>query len=68
MEHVSACQKLAARFEKKAAEGLLDVKFFVSNVAEAASEQLCREVNALYDALEGGESAPLDFKDSYRRP
>jgi hypothetical protein len=67
MKQYQECEKLAARFEKKAAEGLLDVKFFVSNAAEVALDQLCREANALYDAWENGASAPLDFKDSYRR-
>jgi hypothetical protein len=60
------CDSLAGRFEKMAAEdGLLDVKFYVAG-REAVTEQVCREVNRLYGALERGESAELDFKDSYK--
>jgi hypothetical protein len=63
---MSNCEKLADRFEKMAArEGLLDVKFYVAG-RELVTEQVCREVNRLYEALERGESAELDFKDSYR--
>lgn len=59
------CQKLAERFEKMAQDGLLDVKFYAAG--EAATEQVCREVNRLYQAMEQGELAELDFKDSYPR-
>lgn len=59
------CQKLADRFERLAGEGLLDVKFYVAG-REAVTEQVCREVNRLYEALDRNESAELDFKDSYR--
>jgi hypothetical protein len=59
-------QKLAARFEAKAASGLRDVKFFVRNITEATEEGVCREVNRLYDAVERGEAKPLDFNDSCR--
>ena len=59
------CQKLADRFEKMAGDGLLDVKFYVAN-REAVTEQVCREVNRLYEALERDEAANLDFKDSYK--
>lgn len=60
----SDCQELAHRFEKMAADGLLDVKFYVAD--EATTELVCREVTRLYDALDAGEFAPLDFKDSRR--
>lgn len=59
------CQALAGRFEKMAADGLLDVKFYVAD-GELVTEQVCREVNRLYEALERGESAELDFKDSHK--
>ncbi len=65
MVEKTECQKLADRFEKLAGEGLLDVKFYVAG-SEAVTEQVCREVNRLYDALEHDEFAELDFKDSYR--
>lgn len=60
---MTECQKLAERFEKMAQDGLLDVKFYASG--EAAAEQVCREVNRLYQALEQGEFADVDFKDSH---
>jgi len=60
------CQKLADRFASMAKkDGLLDVKFYVAS-GEVATEQACREVNRLYEALDNGESAKLDFKDSNR--
>lgn len=58
---------LAARFNEMAAAGLVDVKFFVRNQDEAVSEQVCAEVNRLYEALERGESVLLEFKDSNRQ-
>jgi len=60
------CQKLAERFERMAGEGLLDVKFYVAG-REAVTEQVCREVNRLYDALDRDEAANLDFKDAHPR-
>lgn len=57
------CQKLADRFVKKAAAGLVDVKFYVAG-EEAASEQVCREINRLYDAVDDGNFVPLEFGDS----
>ena len=56
--------KLAARYERmKAEKGLVDVKYFLSNQGEATTEQVCREVNAMYAAVERGEAKPLDFGD-----
>ena len=60
------CMELADRFEKLAGEGLVDVKFYVAG-KEVVTEQVCREVSRLYEALENGEAVDLDFKDSYRR-
>jgi hypothetical protein len=64
MERFPESRKLASRFEAKAAQGLLDVKFFVRNPDEAMTESVCREVNRLYDAVERGEAEPLDFSDA----
>lgn len=67
MESGTECLKLAARFERMAAdEGLRDVKFFVRNADEAAAESVCEEVNRLYAAVDRGEEADLDFRDSCR--
>ncbi len=64
MASLSAREELAARYECMAAnDGLVDVKFFLGNAGEATSEQVAREVNALYCALERGECEPLDFGD-----
>ncbi len=55
---------LAARYDKLAAErGLVDVKFFLRNAGEATTEQVCREVNAMYAAVDRGECETLDFAD-----
>jgi hypothetical protein len=59
------CQLLAKRFEQRKAEGLVDVKFYLRNLDEATVDHVCGEVNALYDAMEREEYAPLDFKDGH---
>lgn len=58
--------KLAARFEKMAADGLVDVKFFVRNIDEASPDSVCEEVLRLYEAVDRGEEFELDFGDSTR--
>jgi hypothetical protein len=60
------CQKLKERFSAKADSGLVDVKFFVVNPSEALGEQVCGEVNALYEAVARGDVKELDFNDSRR--
>ena len=65
MKEADQCATLADRFERMAAEGLVDVKFFLRNLDEAASEMVCKEVNRLYEALENKEAVPLNFKDTY---
>ena len=59
---MTECQKLADLFEKKMAAGLVDVKFYVA-AGEAASEQVCGEVNRLYAAVDNGDFLMLDFED-----
>ena len=59
-------EKLALRFEKKAKNGLLDVKFYVRNREETSVEQVCTEVNMMYDAIERGELSPIDLGDSHK--
>lgn len=39
----SECAKLAARYEDKRAEGLLDVKFFLHTTDKVLSEEVCIE-------------------------
>ena len=54
---------LASRYAEMKANGLVDVKFLLSNAAETTGEEVCREVNALYEALERADAKPLDFGD-----
>lgn len=60
------CLSLAGHFKDLASKGLVDVKFFVSNLDEAATEQVCAEVNALYSARGAGRTEQLVFGDSVR--
>ena len=65
MTHQTPRETLAARYERMAAEdGLVDVKFCLRNSAEATSDQVCGEINAMYDALDRGEFKPLRFRSS----
>lgn len=63
MANLSQRQELAARFEKMQAAGLTDVKFFLRNSGEATTEQVCAEVNAMYEAFDRGDFKELDFGD-----
>jgi len=67
MESRTECGQLADRFRRMAEGGLVDVKFFLSNAAEAATEQVCQEVNDLYRAVDDGKLTRLDFADSHKR-
>jgi hypothetical protein len=60
----TAKQLLADRFERKTAEGLVDVKFFLRGVAEATTDEVYEDVNSLYEAYERGDCRPLTFNDS----
>ncbi len=60
------CQSLKERFQEKAKQGLVDVKFFVANPSEAVTEDVCLEVNRMYAAVDKGNMRPLDFNDSRR--
>ena len=59
-------QCIASRFAAAAEGGLVDVKFSVKNLDEALKEQVCEEVEEVYEALESGSCADLDFRDSHR--
>lgn len=63
MSSTAEHSSLAARYESMKANGLVDVKFLLSNPAESTSEEVCREVNAMYEALERGDAKALDFGD-----
>lgn len=66
MERFPEYQKLAKRFDAMAAEGLLDVKFFVRNTDEAGDEAVCKEVNEIFAAVDREEAVELDFRDAVR--
>lgn len=64
MENNAASDVLAGRYsEMKADNGLVDVKFLLRNTEEATTEQVCREVEAMYNAFDRGEYKKLDFND-----
>lgn len=63
MTKMSERETLAAKYVSMAANGLVDVKYFLGNAGEATTEQICREVNAMYVALERGDFEPLEFSD-----
>lgn len=60
----TAKQLLADRFERKTAEGLVDVKFYLNGVAEATTDEMYEDANDLYAAFERGDYRPLVFNDS----
>ena len=51
----SAKQHLAERFEKKTAEGLVDVKFFLRSAEEATTDEVYDDLHELYSAFERGD-------------
>lgn len=55
----SAKQLLADRFEKKAANGLVDVKFCLSGADEATTDQVYEDLNGLYEAFERGDCVEI---------
>ncbi len=58
---------LAAHYDERVAdEGLVDVKYCLSNSAEASVEQVSRDVNRMHRALAAREATPLKFNDSRR--
>jgi hypothetical protein len=61
MSNQSARKTLAARYDNMKAAGLVDVKYLLSNTREATTEQVCVEVNAMYDALERNECKPFEL-------
>jgi hypothetical protein len=63
MDNGVADNDLADRYHRMKTEGLVDVKFLLRNRDEATVEQVKREVKAMYDALDRGDSKVLDFND-----
>lgn len=62
-EHSNACDVVAARYDAKRAQGLVDVKFLFQNKEEATVEEACAELEALNQAVDAGRHVALDFGD-----
>lgn len=62
MTNKTHCDLLAARFERKAATGLKDVKFFLMP-HQATADEICGEVERLYEAVDANKPKPLNFGD-----
>lgn len=62
-EHSNACDVVAARYNAKKEQGLVDVKFLFQNREEATVEEACAELEALNQAVDAGRHAVLDFGD-----
>jgi hypothetical protein len=62
----SSCETLQERFAELEGRGLVDVKFYAKNVEEAATDQLCAEVESIFSAYDQKEFEVLEFNDSYR--
>jgi hypothetical protein len=58
-----ACKTLAGRFDEKRVNGLVDVKFCVGGRETATYEQLCEELESLYQSVDAGQARPLIFND-----
>jgi hypothetical protein len=56
------CQNLADLVQTKVQAGLKDMKFFLGN-DDAGTEEVCQEVNRLYQAVREGAYEELDFGD-----
>jgi hypothetical protein len=59
----TAVGQFAQRFEEMKKEGLVDMKFFVGEVAESTQESFCREVNEIDRLVEEGKATPFSFGD-----
>jgi hypothetical protein len=61
----SACDAVAALYERKIEAGLTDVKFFVDDAYKATREAVCKEVLRLEEAIENGEYEEMVFNDRH---
>lgn len=59
-------EELQAKFAERAGQGMVDAKFYLSNLDEASPEGVYRDVLSLYDALENNHATDLVFNDSNR--
>lgn len=61
----TACDTVVTLYKKKAANGLIDVKFFVDDAYKATREVVCAEVLRLEHAISEGDFEPLVFNDRH---
>ena len=54
---------LVRTYAEKAAAGLLDAKFLVSGMKEAATSDICQDITNFCRAVAGGKAKPLNFGD-----
>lgn len=63
----TARAKLLATFQAKKAKGIKDMKFFLGKVSESTVEDVCAEVNKLYESVAQGNAKVVEsWKDSNR--
>lgn len=60
---MSAIKELQEFYEKKAAAGLLDVKFDLRNIQDASVEDIAKDILALERAIQDGKVRRLNFGD-----
>jgi hypothetical protein len=62
----TARSKLLATFKQKKAAGLRDMKFFLGRVSESTVEDVCSEINRLYEEVDKGNRVSVMWGDSHR--
>lgn len=67
MEPTARAQLLAA-FQAKKAAGLRDMKFFLGNVTESTTEEVCAEVNKLSAEVAKGNAKTVKSWGDSQRP
>ena len=59
---------LLSAFQAKKAAGLRDMKFFLGNVTESTTEEVCAEVNKLYAEVAKGNAKTIELWNDSQRP
>lgn len=59
----NACKPLAEQLQKRVAQGLVDIKFFVRDGIGASSGDVCAEVQQLFEAVDTAKSRAFAFDD-----
>ena len=64
---MTAKERFAARCAQMAANGCVDIKVsLLEDLTGATEESVCAELESIFDALEKGQYAALNFNDSRR--